>query len=176
MTKYLTFRSDDKSEIDDTDNYYSISDDTCFKSNSDASDDDLSEYHPLDISLTSSLSHLLSMTIDTIISSSNKMKEMSKHKRRQCGRGLFWSVEFVKDKKTKETYPPTCSFIEPIIKECIERGLIVYAGTKGTVDGIHGDHILMAPPYTITEEELIFLVDTLKISIDVVFKSMHVLN
>ncbi|CAF4033552.1 unnamed protein product [Rotaria sordida] len=54
--------------------------------------------------------------------------------------------------------------------------VIVYAGTKGTVDGIHGDHILMAPPYTITEEELIFLVDTLKISIDVVFKSMHVLN
>ncbi|CAF3549927.1 unnamed protein product [Rotaria sordida] len=62
------------------------------------------------------------------------------------------------------------------IRHLIFVAVIVYAGTKGTVDGIHGDHILMAPPYTITEEELIFLVDTLKISIDVVFKSMHVLN
>ena len=51
--------------------------------------------------------------------------------------------------------------------------VVVYPGAKGTADGIHGDHVLIAPPYTITEEELVFLVDTLKVSIDVVFKSTH---
>jgi hypothetical protein len=38
------------------------------------------------------------------------------------GRGLFWSVEFVKDKQTKEMYPSTCLFIDSIINECIKRG------------------------------------------------------
>ncbi|UJR18229.1 hypothetical protein I4U23_005128 [Adineta vaga] len=88
------------------------------------------------------------------------------------GRGLFWSIEFVKNKTTKEMYPPTCLFIDSIVKECIERGVLVYPGSKGTADGIIGDHILIAPPYTITEEELIFLVETLKMSIDVVLNCL----
>ena len=50
--------------------------------------------------------------------------------------------------------------------------VIIYPGSKGTADGIKGDHVLIAPPYTITEEELVFLVDTLKVSITTVFESM----
>ncbi len=38
------------------------------------------------------------------------------------GRGLFWSVEFVKDKQTKEMYPSTFSFVDSIAQECIKRG------------------------------------------------------
>ena len=48
--------------------------------------------------------------------------------------------------------------------------VIIYPGAKGTADGIQGDHVLIAPPYTITEEELLFLIDALKLSIDAVFK------
>ncbi len=47
----------------------------------------------------------------------------------------------------------------------------LYPGAKGTFDGINGDHIVIAPPFTITEEELILLVDTLKTSIDIVLNS-----
>ena len=54
--------------------------------------------------------------------------------------------------------------------------VVIYPCSKGTADGIRGDHLLIAPPFTITEEELIFLVDTLKVSIDIVFKSIHELT
>ncbi|CAF1420404.1 unnamed protein product [Adineta ricciae] len=102
------------------------------------------------------------------------------------GRGLFWSVEFIKNKATKEMYPSTFLFIDSIIKECIERGgkcflcsirlyytymfhvVVIYPGSKGTADGVNGDHVLIAPPYTITEDELVFLVDSLKSSIEIV--------
>ncbi|CAF4252407.1 unnamed protein product [Adineta steineri] len=70
-------------------------------------------------------------------------------------------------------YPSTCSFIDSVIKECIERGVVIYPGSKGTADGICGDHVIIAPPYTITEDELVFIVDTLKVAIDAVFKSIQ---
>ena len=46
--------------------------------------------------------------------------------------------------------------------------VVIYPGSKGTADGVDGDHVLIAPPYTITEDELVFLVDSLKSSIEVV--------
>ena len=49
--------------------------------------------------------------------------------------------------------------------------VIVYPCSKGTADGVHGDHLLIAPPFTITEDEITFIVNTLKISIDIVFNS-----
>ncbi|CAF3600520.1 unnamed protein product [Rotaria sp. Silwood1] len=47
----------------------------------------------------------------------------------------------------------------------------LYPCSKGTFDGISGDHIIIAPPYTITEQELVFLVDSLKASIDIVLQA-----
>jgi adenosylmethionine-8-amino-7-oxononanoate aminotransferase len=47
----------------------------------------------------------------------------------------------------------------------------LYPGAKGTFDGTNGDHIVIAPPFTITEEEILLLVDTLKISIDVILNA-----
>jgi hypothetical protein len=43
-----------------------------------------------------------------------------------------------------------------------------YPGAKDTFDGTIGDHIVIAPPFTISEQEILHLVDTLKTSIDVV--------
>ena len=34
--------------------------------------------------------------------------------------------------------------------------------SNGCVDGIRGDHILLAPPYTVTDDELVTIVDTVK--------------
>ncbi|CAF1119613.1 unnamed protein product [Rotaria sp. Silwood1] len=47
----------------------------------------------------------------------------------------------------------------------------LYPCSKRTFDGISGDHIIIAPPYTITEQELVFLVDSLKASIDIVLQA-----
>ncbi|KAK2599957.1 hypothetical protein QQS21_005341 [Conoideocrella luteorostrata] len=69
------------------------------------------------------------------------------------GRGLFWGVEFVRDKKTKETFDPAVGFGAKVMQAAFRRGVAVYPGA-GTVDGLRGDHVLLAPPYTVTEEEL----------------------
>ncbi|CAD6567489.1 MAG: hypothetical protein CYPHOPRED_001771 [Cyphobasidiales sp. Tagirdzhanova-0007] len=82
------------------------------------------------------------------------------------GRGLFWGVEFVQDSSTKACLPADVPFADLVEVECMNRGLIVYPGTKGTFDSYQGDHILISPPYTIAVEEIHFLVDTLVQAID----------
>jgi adenosylmethionine-8-amino-7-oxononanoate aminotransferase len=63
------------------------------------------------------------------------------------GRGLFWGVELVK------TFEPAVGFGGGVTRAAFERGVAVYPGA-GTVDGFRGDHVLLAPPYTVSEEEL----------------------
>lgn len=77
------------------------------------------------------------------------------------GRGLFWAVEFVKDSITKETFDPSLGFSGKVTQVSFHKGVAVYPGV-GTVDGLKGDHILLAPPYTVTEEELTTICRTLK--------------
>jgi len=69
------------------------------------------------------------------------------------GRGLFWAVEFVKDRETRETFDPKVGFGNRVQQEAFRRGVAVYPGA-GTVDGVRGDHVLLAPPLVVTEEEL----------------------
>ncbi|WYZ42666.1 hypothetical protein EsH8_VI_000365 [Colletotrichum jinshuiense] len=69
------------------------------------------------------------------------------------GRGLFWGVEFVKDRETKETFEPKTRFGLRIQERAFEKGVALYPGV-GTVDGSRGDHVLLAPPFTTTDEEL----------------------
>ncbi|OBR04751.1 Aminotransferase class-III [Colletotrichum higginsianum IMI 349063] len=70
------------------------------------------------------------------------------------GRGLFWGVEFVKDRDTKETFDPKTRFGIRVQERAFEKGVALYPGA-GTVDGSRGDHVLLAPPYTTTEEQLL---------------------
>lgn len=74
------------------------------------------------------------------------------------GRGLFWAVEFVKDKATKEPFNPSLRFGPTVQRLALELGVNVYPGA-GSIDGMRGDHILIAPPYTITVEEIEVIVD-----------------
>lgn len=80
------------------------------------------------------------------------------------GRGLFWAVEFVKDKGTKETFDPKIGFGVKVQQAAFERGVAVYPGA-GTVDGSKGDHVLLAPPYIVTEEQLCTICRVLRESI-----------
>jgi adenosylmethionine-8-amino-7-oxononanoate aminotransferase len=45
------------------------------------------------------------------------------------------------------------------------RGLMVYP-MGGTVDGVRGDHVLLAPPFIITASEVDMVVDRLGDAID----------
>jgi adenosylmethionine-8-amino-7-oxononanoate aminotransferase len=69
------------------------------------------------------------------------------------GKGLFAGIEFVKNKKTKEPFDPTLRLNALIGNRAFEKGLITYPGGGGA-DGIRGDHLLLAPPFVITEEQI----------------------
>ncbi len=69
------------------------------------------------------------------------------------GQGLFAGIEFVKDRKTKEPFAPKLRLNAVIANRAFEKGLIVYPGGGGA-DGVRGDHILLAPPFIITEKQI----------------------
>ena len=77
------------------------------------------------------------------------------------GRGLFWGIEFVRDRTTKEPFPPSARFSYRVQQNAFKLGLAVYPGA-GTVDGIRGDHILIAPPFTTSVVDLGKIVTLLK--------------
>jgi len=69
------------------------------------------------------------------------------------GRGLFWAIEFVSDKIRKSAFDPALEFGLAVQKQALELGVNVYPGAGG-IDGVKGDHVLIAPPYTATEAEI----------------------
>lgn len=77
------------------------------------------------------------------------------------GRGLFWALEFVRDRDSKESFNPALDFGGQVQRKAFDLGLAVYPG-KGTVDGYTGDHVLLAPPLNVHEEDLKRLVYLLK--------------
>ncbi|MHC2303238.1 aspartate aminotransferase family protein [Rhizobium mongolense] len=81
------------------------------------------------------------------------------------GRGLFRGVEIVADKDTKQPFDPVRKIHAKIKKEAMQRGLICYP-MGGTIDGVHGDHVLLAPPYTIQPEQIDVIVERLAAAIN----------
>jgi adenosylmethionine-8-amino-7-oxononanoate aminotransferase len=69
------------------------------------------------------------------------------------GRGLLIGLELVADRDSKAPFDPAQRLHAVIKDEAMARGLMVYP-MGGTIDGRHGDHILLAPPFIATEAEL----------------------
>jgi adenosylmethionine-8-amino-7-oxononanoate aminotransferase len=69
------------------------------------------------------------------------------------GLGLLAGVEFVRDRATKAPFDPAAGYGLAVVQEAMRRGLLVYPGT-GSVDGVAGDHILLAPPFIITRQQI----------------------
>ena len=53
------------------------------------------------------------------------------------GRGLFWGIEFCKNKSTLEPFNPSFNVSIKIGEYTKRNGVVVYPG-KGTIDGIKG--------------------------------------
>ncbi|QKH33819.1 aspartate aminotransferase family protein [Achromobacter pestifer] len=81
------------------------------------------------------------------------------------GRGLFMGVELVQDRASKQTFDPALSLHARIKREAMARGLMVYP-MGGTIDGRQGDHVLLAPPFIISDDELDQLTERLTGAID----------
>ena len=76
------------------------------------------------------------------------------------GRGLLVALEFVRDREAREPFAPDRKIHNRVKASAFERGLLVYPG-GGTIDGKRGDHILLAPPYNVTNPELDVIVERL---------------
>ncbi|MBS0560986.1 MAG: aspartate aminotransferase family protein [Proteobacteria bacterium] len=76
------------------------------------------------------------------------------------GRGLFWSLELVEDRASKRPFPAAMNLAASIKRAAQRHGLICYP-SAGTADGVNGDHVLLAPPYIVTEAEIAALVEML---------------
>ncbi|KAK5276854.1 hypothetical protein LTR40_011113, partial [Exophiala xenobiotica] len=81
------------------------------------------------------------------------------------GRGLFWGIEFVKDKATRMSFPPAIQFGPRFQQTAFELGVAIYPGA-GTVDGTKGDHAILSPPYNVTEDEVKKIVGVMKQAYD----------
>ncbi len=76
------------------------------------------------------------------------------------GRGLFWGLELVADRATRTPFDPGLRVHVRLKREAMNAGLLCYP-MGGTVDGERGDHVLLAPPFIVTEAQLDELVGKL---------------
>ena len=81
------------------------------------------------------------------------------------GRGLFIGIELVSDRLTKKPFSSSLKINSQVRRVAMEYGLICYPG-GGTVDGLNGDHILIAPPYIIEEKDFVEIINKLKKSVN----------
>jgi len=81
------------------------------------------------------------------------------------GRGLFRGLELVADRSSKAPFDPARKLHAKVKAAAMEAGLICYP-MGGTIDGQRGDHILLAPPFIISDDQIGELVDKLSTAIE----------
>jgi adenosylmethionine-8-amino-7-oxononanoate aminotransferase len=86
------------------------------------------------------------------------------------GRGLLQAIELVAEPATRIAFPAELALHSRAKGEAFARGLLIYPG-GGTIDGETGDHILLAPPYNVTNAELEMIVDLLGGTLDAILPS-----
>lgn len=81
------------------------------------------------------------------------------------GRGLFKGLELVSNRDTKTPFDTTLNIAKKIKAAAFDAGLICYP-MSGTIDGKIGDHILLAPPFIMSDDQIDELVSKLKTAVD----------
>ena len=79
--------------------------------------------------------------------------------------GLFQAIELVADRATKQPFDPALKLHARIKASAMAEGLMVYP-MGGTIDGQHGDHVLLAPPFIVDDAQLDLIVQRLARAVD----------
>jgi adenosylmethionine-8-amino-7-oxononanoate aminotransferase len=88
------------------------------------------------------------------------------------GRGLFQAIELVQDRATKEPFDPRHKLHARIKQQAMQRGLMVYP-MGGTLDGVRGDHVLLAPPFIVEAQDVDIIVERLGDAVDAAIASVN---
>ncbi|MBA8821777.1 aspartate aminotransferase family protein [Ochrobactrum sp. P6BS-III] len=135
--------------------------------------------HPVAVAAADKVVEILSQTdiIDNVVRMGDRLQAgleaalgQNAHVGDIRGRGLFRGIEIVADRETKEPFDPARKLHAKIKREAMERGLLCYP-MGGTIDGIRGDHVLLAPPYIVQPEEVDLIVDRVSAAIDAALRS-----
>jgi hypothetical protein len=81
------------------------------------------------------------------------------------GRGLLQAIELVEHRDDKTPFSPERRIGTRIKREAMALGLMVYPGA-GTIDGVSGDHVLLAPSYAVDAETIDLIVERLGLAVD----------
>ena len=84
---------------------------------------------------------------------------------RSVAGGYFLALELVADRASKATFDPALAVHQRVKNEAMARGLICYP-MGGTIDGRSGDHVLIAPPYISSDDDLAEIVSRVGAAID----------
>ncbi len=87
------------------------------------------------------------------------------------GRGLFQSIELVEDRASKKPFDPGLKMHGRVMRAAMDHGLCCYP-MGGCIDGKKGDHVMLAPPFIVSEEEVGEIVGRLSKAVDSVFEGI----
>jgi adenosylmethionine-8-amino-7-oxononanoate aminotransferase len=82
------------------------------------------------------------------------------------------ALELVENRDAKEPFDLALKLHARVKTEAMARGLMVYP-MGGTIDGKHGDHVLIAPPFIVTDAELDEIVARLASALDAALASVR---
>ncbi|WP_298500257.1 aspartate aminotransferase family protein [uncultured Maritimibacter sp.] len=80
------------------------------------------------------------------------------------GRGYFLGIEFLADPASRRPFPAAAQFSARLKQAALREGLALYPN-GGTIDGKIGDHVIIAPPFNATEDELDFIAEKLALAV-----------
>ncbi|MBI5265324.1 MAG: aspartate aminotransferase family protein [Bradyrhizobium sp.] len=87
------------------------------------------------------------------------------------GRGLFQAIELVADRTTRTSFDPGFKLHQRIKAAAFANGLACYP-MGGTKDGRIGDHVVLAPPYIVTSDDIDLIVEKLGTAVDSALRSI----
>jgi adenosylmethionine-8-amino-7-oxononanoate aminotransferase len=88
------------------------------------------------------------------------------------GRGLFYAIELVADRATRTPFDPAFKLHQRIKAAAFADGLACYPA-GGTMDGRLGDHVLLAPPYIATADDIDLIAEKLASAVDGALKQIN---